>query len=495
MQDLYDCQQTTNKKFLLSLGGDKNSGSYQLDNAADGEYLANFLWGAYGPYNSSWKDGPFKGIRPLDGGWYGTDGTHIDIDGFDFDIEKISPNQQEGYIACIKTLRDLFDAYKKKTGCTKEYLITGAPQCPRPDDSMSTMINQARFDIIWPQFYNNGQRGCTARNWTRGDGDFNFVDWASDLKTGASKDASLYIGLLGGASGSSGAPGDYLNPNEAKNLIDAFKSQPSFGGVMLWDAVASNDATDQLTNYKYVDGTPVPPGAAYYDVIKNYMGAPIVPYKSSSICTIPSSTSSSSTMTSSSTTSSAAVTTTSSSSSSSSSAAVTSTSSSAAVSTSSAAATTTSAPVIPTHVPSVGTCSRIGCYTEATNDRALTPFAFTDYVDMSPEICGALCPGYDYFGVEYGGECYCGNTINAGSTLMDDSECSFPCPGYPGELCGAGNRLDMYFCGTTSSSSSVTSSTSSAAVSSSSSAAVTTSTESSSSSRYVLWNANLLIDR
>jgi chitinase len=92
-QDLYDCQQNTNTKLLISLGGDPTAGNYQLNNAADGVYLANFLWGAYGPYDQSWVDA--GGVRPFDGGFSGTNKSMtIDVDGFDFDIEKASPGKK-----------------------------------------------------------------------------------------------------------------------------------------------------------------------------------------------------------------------------------------------------------------------------------------------------------------------------------------------------------------------------------------------------------------
>jgi chitinase len=87
-RDLYYCQQNTNKKILLSLGG--AAGDYYLNGAADGVYLANFLWGAYGPYNSSWT-----GVRPLDRGYYNTNTSMtIDFDGFDFDIEQTTPGEK-----------------------------------------------------------------------------------------------------------------------------------------------------------------------------------------------------------------------------------------------------------------------------------------------------------------------------------------------------------------------------------------------------------------
>jgi chitinase len=81
---LYDCQQNTKTKFLLSLGG--AVGNYNLNNASDGIYLANLLWGAFGPWNATWVAN--GGIRPFDVSKTET----IEFDGFDFDIE-ITPSE------------------------------------------------------------------------------------------------------------------------------------------------------------------------------------------------------------------------------------------------------------------------------------------------------------------------------------------------------------------------------------------------------------------
>jgi chitinase len=84
-QDIPTCQ-ALGKKIVLSLGGSVSS--YQLTGAQQGIDLANFLWGAYGPYNQSWVDA--GNPRPLDRGLLNNDNSpeyQIDIDGFDFDIE------------------------------------------------------------------------------------------------------------------------------------------------------------------------------------------------------------------------------------------------------------------------------------------------------------------------------------------------------------------------------------------------------------------------
>jgi hypothetical protein len=55
--------------------------------------------------------------------------------------------------------------------------------------------------------------------------------------------------------------------------------------------------------------------------------------------------------------------------------------------------------------PVVGDYTFQGCYTEATDQRALSEASFLDYDAMTLEECASDCAAYDYFGVEYGGEC------------------------------------------------------------------------------------------
>lgn len=84
-----------------------------------------------------------------------------------------------------------------------------------------------------------------------------------------------------------------------------------------------------------------------------------------------------------------------------------------------------------------------GCYTEATNQRALTGSSYFDDT-LTVEKCAAACVAYSRFGVEYGRECYCGDALNSGSVKAPVGDCSFPCPGNKTETCGAGDRLDVY---------------------------------------------------
>ncbi|KAF8862211.1 glyoxal oxidase-like protein [Acephala macrosclerotiorum] len=157
----------------------------------------------------------------------------------------------------------------------------------------------------------------------------------------------------------------------------------------------------------------------------------------------------------------------------------------------SSSASSTSASVSPTLAvkPTIGLYTFAGCYTEGTNVRALSGDAFYDYTAMTLEACAINCAGFTYWGVEYGGECYCGNSLGAGSILAtNQADCSFTCPGNAYEYCGAGNRLEMYSLsggnstGSGSSTISTASSTSSSITVSSTSVASSISVKSSSSS-------------
>lgn len=59
------------------------------------------------------------------------------------------------------------------------------------------------------------------------------------------------------------------------------------------------------------------------------------------------------------------------------------------------------APTIP---KTVGFYTYAGCYTEATNKRALGSAKKVDYASMTVEICAEFCKSYSMFGLEYSGE-------------------------------------------------------------------------------------------
>ena len=181
-----------------------------------------------------------------------------------------------GYIWMIKTLRSLF-----ATNPCKTYLITGAPQCSVPDAIMDTMIQEAEFDALYVQFYNTP--ACSARNWVS-TGRLTYDSWVNRTSFGASKNAKIYLGLLGSPAGSSSAPGDFLSPAEATDLIDTYAKDTRFGGVMLWDATYANG---EEVSYNGFSGN-------YYNFIKSVL-TPFAPKTTAAIAPLcPSTTSSSS---------------------------------------------------------------------------------------------------------------------------------------------------------------------------------------------------------
>ncbi|RDW64038.1 hypothetical protein BP5796_10540 [Coleophoma crateriformis] len=264
--------QSLGKKVLLSLGG--ASATYQLTGAAAGIEFADYLWKAYGPIDEAYVAA--GGIRPFDGGRTNTDGTTIDIDGFDFDIEFPSIDLSEGYIAMVNRLRENF-----LDNPSKKYIISGAPQCPIPDQNMGDLITAAQFDILWIQFYNNP--ACAARSWATAnaayastnvaiDAGFNYdssttssANWVDFLQGGASAGAQLFIGLP--ASTSAASAENYLSPYEVKNLITAYHGKAQFGGIMLWEATYAEENVND--------------GQTYYDLIKSNLLA-VAPVTSTS---------------------------------------------------------------------------------------------------------------------------------------------------------------------------------------------------------------------
>ncbi|KAK3337627.1 WSC domain-containing protein [Cercophora scortea] len=87
----------------------------------------------------------------------------------------------------------------------------------------------------------------------------------------------------------------------------------------------------------------------------------------------------------------------------------------------------------------LGPFTPFGCYVDGTNGRALSLKSYADDA-MTVESCFAFCSKYQFFGVEYGRECFCGNTLDA----PRGSGCTTPCAGNANETCGAASRLDVY---------------------------------------------------
>ena len=89
--------------------------------------------------------------------------------------------------------------------------------------------------------------------------------------------------------------------------------------------------------------------------------------------------------------------------------------------------------------------SSSGCIQEVSG-RALTGLR-VDYADMTIDKCTAACAqaGFKLAGVEYGTECYCGNSLlNDASLSLTSGQCFMSCPGNAGQSCGGPNAIQLY---------------------------------------------------
>lgn len=87
---------------------------------------------------------------------------------------------------------------------------------------------------------------------------------------------------------------------------------------------------------------------------------------------------------------------------------------------------------------------KLGCYSEPVDARALGRVLDSNL--MTTNKCLVVC-GYgkfDFAALEYGRECWCGNTLNLGSVPVDDEACSMPCSSNASDTCGGVLRLELY---------------------------------------------------
>ncbi|KAK6539117.1 hypothetical protein TWF694_010652 [Orbilia ellipsospora] len=91
----------------------------------------------------------------------------------------------------------------------------------------------------------------------------------------------------------------------------------------------------------------------------------------------------------------------------------------------------------------------LGCYNETldtTNQRAVYGGNVTTATDMTVQKCLGICNsmGFEYAGLEYTSECYCGPYLSELSQKLADSDCNFGCAGNNSEACGGALRVTVY---------------------------------------------------
>jgi hypothetical protein len=101
------------------------------------------------------------------------------------------------------------------------------------------------------------------------------------------------------------------------------------------------------------------------------------------------------------------------------------------------------ATVTPPTIPTVAQYLYQGCFQDSVA-RVLDAKLMQAWPDMSIENCAAFCEGYEFFGAEYGQECYCGNTFANPTNMLMESNCDTVCEDDETELCGGNWALSIY---------------------------------------------------
>ncbi|TVY84357.1 Endochitinase [Lachnellula suecica] len=203
-------------KMILSLGG--ASGSYSLTSNAEAQQIGQYLWESYGNSGNTTVQRPF--------------GNNF-VNGFDFDIETNQGSQY--YPAMISTLRAAF-----ATDSAHTYYITGAPQCPIPEPNMGVIISGAQFDYLFVQWYNNNNYSADPCSLGfNNNAPLNYNQWVSTIASTPSANAKIFFGVPAAPLAANGAPSGelyYITPDQLSTLVNEYKTDAHFGGIMMWSA-------------------------------------------------------------------------------------------------------------------------------------------------------------------------------------------------------------------------------------------------------------------
>lgn len=220
---------------MLSLGGG-TTGYSGFANATEAKLFAEKAWAMFG---NKWH-------------YYRPFGEAI-VDGFDLDLENGSATNYEHM---AYRLRQLMNEDKAKTG--KEWILTGAPQCPQPDRMLDIALKNTAFDAIFVQFYNNPD--CQASKWVLGkdqstNAGFNFAMWDAYAKKSKNPKMKVFLTLPLAGEVATG----YVSRTFAANIIGDLKRYTNFGGFAAWDASLADVNAGYLSAMKKALNTqPIP---------------------------------------------------------------------------------------------------------------------------------------------------------------------------------------------------------------------------------------------
>lgn len=86
-----------------------------------------------------------------------------------------------------------------------------------------------------------------------------------------------------------------------------------------------------------------------------------------------------------------------------------------------------------------------GCWSDQS-PATFTYMAYTNTTGNTIELCTSTCAqqGYKAAGLEFGTQCFCGNSLTYEAQEVIDSSCATACPGNSSEICGGGNRISLF---------------------------------------------------
>ncbi|KAK3748058.1 hypothetical protein QZH41_004202 [Actinostola sp. cb2023] len=207
-----ECQKL-GKKIIMSVGGATGDGT--LPSPAKARELANTFYHLFLGGNRMEES---LSLRPF--------GSAV-MDGIDLDIEG---GRGDHYGDFIKEMRRIMDADQ-----SKEYILTGAPQCPYPDHYLGPggqsglELAGELMDHLYIQFYNNYCH-TGAGDWFES----TLKTWIDFSKSRKPRGPLIFIGMPAATKGASGAH-YYRPPSQLKALYQKVRDLPFIGGIMLWD--------------------------------------------------------------------------------------------------------------------------------------------------------------------------------------------------------------------------------------------------------------------
>ncbi|CBN74037.1 conserved unknown protein [Ectocarpus siliculosus] len=87
----------------------------------------------------------------------------------------------------------------------------------------------------------------------------------------------------------------------------------------------------------------------------------------------------------------------------------------------------------------------LGCVKDSRDDRLLDSVYRSS--DLTTEMCATYCEGDDFFGMQYGSECWCGSTDEKDDEDLfrhGSTTCEYPCAGDEEQTCGGYWAISLY---------------------------------------------------